>query len=425
VLTRCLFAILLLLGVSPVASHAQAGTASSDSTIDRTSEAAGNELEAPKQRLIKWNELDGPVTTLRFGFGFLVDGNAYIQDHNSKQQFPDMQPDFGLRDFRLLLKGKFKTQRPLSWTLGYMYDGSDKHWHFRQTGLMVGVPELKGNFFLGRTKEGFSLIKVMTGYYIWGVERAPTNDAFVPILADGIRYNGFFPGTRLFLSLGGYVDKLYENEKFATADQQVVGRVAWHPILSEDKSKVWQVAVMRREFKPDNGNIQPRSRPEAYLAPYFLDAGKFASNHGATTGIESFYRAGPWMLGAEYDWQQLHDDATDTTPLFHGGTISLVKEITGETRPYNVAGSFFEAIVPKKSVFDGGTGNLEATLTYTYTDFDSGRFHGGKFWRISPMIHWNMSYNLRLSLEYGYGNLDRFGLDGRTQFLQFRILTML
>jgi phosphate-selective porin OprO/OprP len=416
--------LIALVVFTPARSHAQASTADSDSTIDTKVEAGGEELEAPSQRLLKWNELDGPVTTLRFGFGFLVDGVSYLQDHNSKKQF-DLEPDFGLRDFRLLLKGKFKTNRPLSWTLGYMYDGSDEHWHFRQTGIMVGVPELRGSFFVGRTKEGFSLIKVMTGYYIWGVERAPTNDAFVPILADGIKYMGYFPGPRLFVNLGAYDDRLYENEKFATADKQVVVRLGWHPVLSEDKGKVWQVAVMRREFKPDDGKIQPRSRPEAYLAPYFLDAGKFDSDHGRTTGVESFYRAGSWMLGGEYDWQQLDDDTEGGHALFHGGTISVVKEITGETRPYNVASSYFEAIVPKRSVFDGGTGNLEATLTYTYTDFDSGRFHGGKFWRISPMIHWNMSYNLRLSLEYGYGKLDRFGLDGATQFLQFRILTML
>jgi len=30
-----------------------------------------------------------------------------------------------------------------------------------------------------------------------------------------------------------------------------------------------------------------------------------------------------------------------------------------------------------------------------------------------------------LSLEYGYGKLDRFDEVGTTQFLQFRILTML
>jgi len=423
-LTRVVVAFIMLIGLVPVAARGESGTAPSDSTIDKVVEAGEGDLETPGRRLVKWNEYDGPVSTLRFGFGFLVDGVAYSQDQASKQQF-DLDPEIGLRDFRLLFKGKFKTSRPLSWTLGYMYDGADKQWHFRQTGLMLGVPELRGSFFVGRTKEGFSLIKVMTGYYIWGVERAPSSDAFIPILADGVKYMGYFPATRLFVNLGAYADNLSEDEKFATADRQFVWRLGWHPVLSEEDERVWQVAVMGREFKPDGGNIQPRSRPEAYLGPYFLDAGKFESNRGRTSGVESFYRAGSWMVGGEYDWQQLHDDTEGGHALFHGGTLSVVKELTGETRPYNVAGSYFEAIVPKRSLFDGGIGNIEATLTATYTDMDSGRFHGGKFWRISPMIHWNMSYNLRLSLEYGYGKLDRFGLDGATQFFQFRILTML
>ena len=413
-------AVTAFLLLAPTLTHAQTAPAS----IDTTTEAGDEDLETPKRRMVKWNEYDGPLSTLRFGFGFLTDGVAYIQDHNSKQQF-NLDPDMGLRDFRFLFKGKFKTDRPFSWTAGIMYDGSDEKWHFRQTGFMVGVPELRGSFFLGRTKEGFSLIKVMTGYYIWGVERAPTNDAFVPILGDGVKYMGYFPRSRVFVNLGAYNDMLYENEKFATADRQFVWRLGWHPILSEEEGKVWQVAAMQRYFKPDEGQIQPRSRPEAYLAPYFLDVGKFASDNGRTTGVESFYRTGPWMIGAEYDWQLLDDDTAGGQALFHGGTVTVVRELTGETRPYNVAGSYFEAIVPEQSVFDGGTGNLEATLTYTYTDFDSGRFNGGKFWRISPMLHWNMSYNLRVSLEYGYGKLDRFGIEGATQFLQFRILTML
>lgn len=424
-LNRIIIALLALTGFVPVASRAQSGAAPSDSTIDRTTDAGNEDFETPAKRDLKFNEFDTSITTLRFGFGFLTDGVTYIQDHNSKQQFPDLNPDIGLRDFRLLAKGKFKLSRPVSWSIGYMWDGADKQWHFRQSGLMIDVPELRGSFFVGRTKEGFSLIKVMTGYYIWGVERAPSSDAFIPILADGIKYMGYYPGTRLFLNLGAYADNLSEDEKFATADYQVVWRLGWHPVLSEVDQKVWQLAIMGREFKPDNGSIQPRSRPEAYLAPYFLDAGKFKSDHGRTSGVESFYRTGSWMVGGEYDWQTLHDDLEGNDATFQGGTVSIVKEITGEVRPYNTAGSYFEAIVPKKSVFDGGTGNLEATLTYTYTDLDSGRFQGGKFWRISPILNWNMSYNLRLSLEYGYGKLDRFGIDGGTQFLQFRVLTML
>ena len=423
-LRRIVFALIVLTGSIPALSRGASSTADSDSTIDRVIEADEGELETPSRRLVKWNEYDGPISTLRFGFGFLFDGNAFMQDQTARSQV-DAEDKIGVRDFRLLLKGKFKTTRPVSWSIGYMYDGADDQWHFRQSGVMIGVPEVRGNFFVGRTKEGFSLIKVMTGYYIWGVERAPTSDAFIPILADGVKYQGYLAGPRLYLSLGAYTDNLSENEKFATADENFVWRLAWHPMLSEENAKVWQVAVMGREFKPDEGKIQPRSKPEAYLGPYYLDAGKFNSDRGRTSGVESFYRTGSWMIGGEYDWQHLDDDDTGGSALFHGGTISVVKELTGEVRPYNVAGSYFEAVVPKKSIFDGGIGNWEATLTYTYTDLDSGRFRGGKFWRISPMIHWNMSYNLRLSLEYGYGKLDRFGEVGTTQFLQFRILTML
>jgi len=32
-----------------------------------------------------------------------------------------------------------------------------------------------------------------------------------------------------------------------------------------------------------------------------------------------------------------------------------------------------------------------------------------------------MSDNIRLEMVYGYGNLDRFNLNGRTQFFQTRI----
>ncbi len=36
---------------------------------------------------------------------------------------------------------------------------------------MIGVPELRGEYFVGRTKEGFLLNKVMIGYSGWTMER--------------------------------------------------------------------------------------------------------------------------------------------------------------------------------------------------------------------------------------------------------------
>src|SRR5262249_30023958 len=147
-----------------------------------------------------------------------------------KKQIP-MSSDVGLRDFRFLLRGRFKTKRLLTWQLGYMYDGADKDWRFRQTGLTIGVPELRGRFFIGRTKEGYSLVKVMVGYHGWNIERSQSLDAFIPILADGVKWQSFFTAKRVYYSLGWYNDYLSEKEKFAIYDNQVAARVAWLPIL--------------------------------------------------------------------------------------------------------------------------------------------------------------------------------------------------
>jgi phosphate-selective porin OprO/OprP len=337
-----------------VSRSAPQSEAPRDSTIDTTVEAGEADAEEPRRKLVKWNEYDGPISTLRFGFGFLVDFVSYAQDDESKQQLPSVEnPDVGLRDFRVLFKGKFKTKRPLSWTLGYMYDGADEEWHFRQTGLIVGVPELKGNFFVGRTKEGYSMIKVMVGYHGWTNERSPANDAFVPILADGIKYFGYYERPRLYLSLGAYANRSWENPKFATADKQIVARLGWLPRLSEDGNEMLFVGAMTRDFEPDEGSIQPRARGGSYLGPYFVDAGRFASDHGRTDGVEAFYRKGPWLIGTEYHWQNL-EPVGEGDVLFHGGDAVVAWNITGEPRPYNIRGAYFEAVSPKRTVFEAG-----------------------------------------------------------------------
>ena len=409
-------AIVLILAMAPASSRGQdAHGVPPVASIDTTLEAG---YELPRRRLVKWNEFDGPATTLRFGFGFGVDGATFAQDEESKQQL-EMSRNFNVRDFRFVITGRFKTERPLSWTLGYMYDGADDAWRFRKTGLLVGVPELSGRFFVGRDKEGYSLVKVMNGYHLMTMERSTVLD-FVPILADGVRYMGYYPGPRVIFSLGWFTDTLSEDEKFATSDQQTVARLGWLPILSEENREVFQVAVMVRDTEPDEGMLQVRARPEYYKAPYVVDTGKFAADHARGAGIEAFYRKGPWLFGGEYHWQDT-SPVTGGNVLFHGGNVVAAWTITGETRPYNAPGAFFDAVSPARTVFEGGPGAWEAVLHVSYIDLDSGMFHGGKFWRLTPMVNWHLSDNVRVDLEYGYGELDRFGLDGGTQFFQGRI----
>lgn len=401
--------------------RAQSAPEAAPALLDTTIDAGEADAQAPVKRgLAKYNEFDLGITTLRLGYGFLVDFATYVQDDASKQQV-DADPEIGLRDFRLLFKGKFKTKRPLSWTMGVMYDGGTKDWHFRQTGLMVGVPEISSSFFVGRTKEGYSQYKVMVGYDIWTMERSPFLDAFVPILGDGVKWMFAAPRRRVLLNLGWFGDALSEQEKFATYDQQVVGRLVYLPLASE-KGKLLHLAVMGRQAKPDEGKFQAKSKPENYLAPNFVDTGKFDSDEAQTLGFETFYRDGPWLVGGEYGWQWMSAAAAGD-PMFHGGNVSVAWLVTGETRGYNMASGYFKAVSPTRTVFEGGPGALELSLNYSYVDLNDGSLRGGTFWRITPCVKWNLMDYMRVEASYGYGVLDRFDLEGKTQFFQARLLT--
>jgi len=211
-----LAAILIL--ATPWVSNAQQvqpkPPSSGTSTIDDTIEAGEAESEVPRRRMAKWNEYEGPFFTFRLGAAVLYDYAATSQDDASAQQF-DLAPQGGFRDARLTLKGRLKFKRPVTWTSGIMYDGATGEWLFRETGIMIAVPELWGHLFIGRTKEGFSLNKVMVGYAGWGMERATISDATIPILADGVKWLGYAPKLGLLWNLGVYGDWLSKGQSFS------------------------------------------------------------------------------------------------------------------------------------------------------------------------------------------------------------------
>ena len=108
-------------------------------------------------------------------------------------------------------------------------------------------------------------------------------------------------------------------------------------------------------------------------------------------------------------------------PSFNGGDAFISWLPTGEVRVYNTRGGFFDQISPLRPVFSGGPGAWELVGRFSYINLDSGPVRGGKFWRITPMVNWHMSDNVRLEFVYGYGSLNRFDLIGKTQFFQSRI----
>jgi len=376
----------------------------------------------------RWRLFPGRISSVKFGGGFLYEFAGYNQDAVGKQQMDSLGTPltsaFEVRDFRLVASGQFKTKRTFSWKVGAMYDGNTGAWLVRETGVMVGVPELWGSFFLGRTKEGFSMNKVMNGYSGWTMERQMAIDV-IPILGDGLKWLGYLPKSRIFWNAGVFTDWLSKGQSFSTYKWQTALRVGWLPIYSPQQQTVLHVGINYRYGEPVNGAIRVRSRPEANPAPRFVDTGEFRSNQSNHVGAEVYYNSGPWMLGSEVYWHRFNS-STLNDPVFFGGDLVVSYMITGESRPYNTATGILGFVPVKESVFKGGPGAWELLFRASSLDLNSGTLQGGKFWRVTPMINWYLSKDVRFELAYGYGVLDRYSLKGATHFFQSRLqLTLL
>jgi phosphate-selective porin OprO/OprP len=425
---RLLPGLLILFLALHINSYSQEKEYIPDGTEGEQLEVLDSTKVPTKWRDKRWRLFNGRFTTFKFGGGFLYEFAGYSQNKEARQQMDSigspLESTFATRDFRLVASGQLKTKRTISWKFGMMYDGPSGAWFIRETGVMVGVPELWGNIFVGRTKEGFSMNKVMNGYSGWTMERQMAIDV-IPILADGVKWLGYLPKTRIFWNAGIYTDWLSEGQSFSTYKWQTATRIGWLPIYSKEDKTVLHVGINYRYGELLGGKIRVRSRPEANPAPRFIDTGDFQTNQSNHIGGEVYYSSGPWMFGSEFYWHRFNSSAVND-PLFFGAEAVVSYIMTGESRPYNTATGILGFVPVNKSVFKGGPGAWELLFRYSTLDLNGGTLQGGKFWRITPMINWYLSKDVRFELAYGYGVLDRFNLNGATQFFQARLqLTLL
>ena len=411
-------------------------------------------------KLLHANELETPWTTFRIGAAILPEIAAFIQNANSRVQVAQMGPpapdpapddpadsrspssrrtanrvgnapaamssDSGelptvgrIRDSRFLVSGKLATKRNVNWSSGIMYDWVAHKWFIRQTGFLIDVPEIYSNFWVGRTKEGPSLNKVTSGYDTWMMERFTFSDAAIPLLTDGIRWQGYVPKYHLIWNLGGFTDWLSKGESFSYFSKQVAGRIGYVKMASDTAGNLLHVALSFQFGTPTHDTLQLKSKPEAFEAPLFINTGKFPATASQFGGIEIYRRTGSWLYGTEYYLERATSPQTHN-PVFSGGDVFVTWLMTGETRSYYAPGSVFSPVSPKKSVFDGGTGAVEWLVRLSNSDLTAGTLKGGTFWRVTPGVNWYLSDNVRFEVNYGYGMLTRFGVTGATQFFQSR-----
>jgi len=413
---QCLWLTLLFL-LWPCVVHSQTEP---DTVPDGTEGETLVKSDAPKK---PWNEFNFGFTTFKIGAGLLYESGAFDQDEAAKKQAElgdyTVKNISKLRDFRLLFSGQIPTKRTVTWKTGFMYDAPSGEWFVRETGLMISVPELWGNIFIGRTKEGTSLNKVMNGYSGWTMERQMALDS-IPLLADGVKWLGWLPKQHIFWNAGAFGDWVSEGQSFSTYRWQVATRFGWLPLYLPEDEKIVHLGMSIRYGEPDADKIRLRSRPEAFTAPQFIDTSTFPSSHSTGFGWEAYYTNHSLMLGSEYVLQKFRSPETGD-PVFKGGEAVVSYIFTGQSRPYSTVSGIYSFVPVPNPVFKGGLGAIEGVVRFSKLDLDGGSVQGGKYWRITPMLNWYLSSIVRFELAYGYGNLDRYGLSGYTHFFQSRI----
>jgi phosphate-selective porin OprO/OprP len=219
--------------------------------------------------------------------------------------------------------------------------------------------------------------------------------------------------------MGWYGDSYSSEQGFSTYEHQQVARVSWLPIRADLSRTLLHLGVSLRDGKPEDRQLRLRARPESFQAPYVVDTGVFDAQGSFTSGLEAYWRSGSLLLGSELFLQNVDSDSTGD-PSFNGGEVFVAWNITGETRPYKPAGGYFLAVSPSRPVGQGGPGAIELVLRYSDVDLDAGTLRGGRYRRITPMVNWHLSDNIRLEFAYGVGELDRFDVTGKTRFFTMR-----
>jgi phosphate-selective porin OprO/OprP len=283
----------------------------------------------------------------------------------------------------------------------------------------IPVPELWGQFHIGRFKEGISLLKIMNGYDGFTQERYTFSDV-IPLFGDGIKWLGYVPKAHLLWSLGGYANGLSAGESWQTYRAQVVGRAAYVKLDSDTAGKLYHVGAAFHVGQPQDTTLRLKSKPEVFEAPNFIDTGNFPATLGTIAGVEAYYRNGSFITGAEYygTWAR---SVPNDNPAFDGGVVMASWLITGEVRPYATPAGIFKMITPRRPVTKGGKGAFETVLQVSYSSYDASTLNGGTFWRVTPMVNWYLDDHLRFEFTYGFGNLNRFSPHATTEFFQARM----
>ncbi len=275
-----------------------------------------------------------------------------------------------------------------------------------------------GRVRVGHFKEPMSLEQVTSDAYTTFMERSVL-DAFAPGRETGFLLTNHALEQRLTWAVGAFRDTDSASGDGFGSDPlyDVTGRITGLPWFEENGSKLLHVGVSFTQQFRDGANERFSQRPEAHLAPNFVDTGNFAADHIQIVNPELALVLGSLSLQAEYSHAFVDSGSSDVgDPRFHAFYVQGSYFLTGEHRPYKPASGSFDRVVPLHDLdSSGGIGAWELAARFSRIDLDSEGISGGTLTSGTLGINWYLNPVVRTTLNYGLGRLEGEGWTNQFQ----------
>jgi len=381
----------------------------------------------------KWNKFETKYIDGIFVSAMVLDRMNWLsQDAGSEDQWGDLSFFDGgeIRGFRLGIIGTLNFETPWIYTIFAATNAFDKGFEVNDKDNLtffdyrLDIPFLKSSVLsIGKQKEPISMNRLTGGTFLPNQERPAVSDAFFPSRNIGVVWSGFSAEKNSSWAFGAFNNWLEESNSFDDSANQYIGRLAWAPLVSDDRSNLLHLGVGYRYSDAKQG-VRYVTEPEFNKAPDFIDTEDLTADKAETFNVELAWRRGPAMLTSEYTRIDVSNPGLGN-PSFNGYFVEASWILTGEMRAYNNKGSVFGGIPVAKTVYQNGKGAWEVYARYSHIDTNDGLIDGGEMQIATLGVNWWLTHFFTVNMGYKYIWNERNGQEGESSGLMTRLILVL
>lgn len=387
----------------------------------------------------KWNQWETRWVSGVFVMAGFLDRQRWLhQDDISEVQVGDLDFYNGgeIRGLRFGFVGTINFEKPWIYTLFAATNAFDKGFESEQLDDLafldwrLDIPFFNNSVMsIGKQKEPISGERTQSMLYNHMQERTSVSDALMPSRNVGIVWSGHSPEKYTSWAFGVFNDWFDADQDFDESASQIVGRLTWAPLRTQDDSSLMHFGIGYRYSDAKEG-VRYRTEPEFNKSPVFVDTG-FNLNNGMmpadkseTWNAEFSWRRGPLWLASEYTRTNV-DSPLFGNPSFDGYWVGLSWIITGEMRAYNKKSGVFMGVPVAKDVYQNGPGAWELTARWSSLDLDDSLIQGGKLDIASAGLTWWLTPIFGIDLNYRYIWNELNGVEGESSGINTRLILIL